>query len=61
MPRKSVMSGGTPVNPVLELDHVSKVYAGGVHALDDVSLTVNAGELLAIVGPPGRASPRCST
>jgi putative ABC transport system ATP-binding protein len=41
------------VNPVLELDHVSKVYAGGVHALDDVSLTVNAGELLAIVGPSG--------
>jgi putative ABC transport system ATP-binding protein len=41
------------MTPVLELDHVSKVYAGGVRALDDVSLTVGAGELLAIVGPSG--------
>ena len=38
---------------VLTLDHVTKSYAGGVVALDDVSLAVDAGELLAIVGPPG--------
>jgi putative ABC transport system ATP-binding protein len=38
---------------VLSLEHVSKVYPGGVRALDDVSLRVHAGELLAIVGPSG--------
>ena len=41
--------------PVLELAGVSKVYAGSppVRALDQVSLTVTAGELIAIVGPSG--------
>lgn len=35
------------------LDEVSKVYAGGVVALDRVSLTVEDGELVALVGPSG--------
>ena len=41
--------------PVLELDRVSKVYPGHppVQALDQVSLTVAAGELAAVVGPSG--------
>ncbi len=41
--------------PSLELERVSKVYQGQppVRALDDVSLTVTAGELTAIVGPSG--------
>jgi putative ABC transport system ATP-binding protein len=41
--------------PVVELDQVSKVYPGNppVRALDQVSLTVYAGELAAIVGPSG--------
>ena len=38
---------------VLRLTGVSKEYAGGVRALDDVTLTVQAGEDLAIVGPSG--------
>ncbi|HEV7774780.1 MAG TPA: ABC transporter ATP-binding protein [Conexibacter sp.] len=38
--------------PVLELDRVTKRYPG-VTALDDVSLRIEAGELLAIVGPSG--------
>jgi putative ABC transport system ATP-binding protein len=41
--------------PVLELDGVSKVYATEppVTALDRVSFSVGAGELLAVVGPSG--------
>jgi putative ABC transport system ATP-binding protein len=38
---------------VVDLEGVSKVYAGGVTALREVSLTIRAGELVAIVGPSG--------
>jgi putative ABC transport system ATP-binding protein len=38
---------------VVELDHVTKAYPGGVTALRDVSLTIGYGELVAIVGPSG--------
>lgn len=38
---------------IVVLDDVTKVYPGGVHALAGVSLTVNRGELVAIVGPSG--------
>jgi putative ABC transport system ATP-binding protein len=38
---------------VLELDAVTKVYPGAVEVLSDVSLTIGAGELVAIVGPSG--------
>jgi putative ABC transport system ATP-binding protein len=39
--------------PVLRLLNASKAYPGGVKAVDDVCLTIHAGELLAIVGPSG--------
>jgi len=42
--------------PVVEAEHVSKVYGEGdlrVEALRDVSLTVHAGEIFAIMGPSG--------
>jgi multiple sugar transport system ATP-binding protein len=35
------------------LDHVSKVYDGGVLAVDDLSLDVADGELLVLLGPSG--------
>ena len=46
--------GPAPV-PVLELNQVAKVYPGSppVRALDRVSLSVTAGELLAVAGPSG--------
>jgi multiple sugar transport system ATP-binding protein len=35
------------------LDSLSKVFAGGVVAVDDVSLTIGSGEFLVLVGPSG--------
>ncbi|MFD0851703.1 ATP-binding cassette domain-containing protein, partial [Actinomadura adrarensis] len=39
--------------PVVELDAVSKEYPGGVSALRDVTLRIEDGELVAVVGPSG--------
>ena len=41
------------MNAVVELNEVTKTYPGGVTAVDTVSVTVEAGELVAIVGPSG--------
>ncbi len=41
---------------ILRVEHLSKVYGKGetaVHALDDVSFSVQKGEFLAIIGPSG--------
>jgi osmoprotectant transport system ATP-binding protein len=43
------MSGG----PVVELRQVSKVYPGGVRAVDGVSFQVAAGRVAALLGPSG--------
>jgi putative ABC transport system ATP-binding protein len=53
----TTMTGGDGPggSPVLELENVSKAYAGQppVRALDRVSLSVAAGELVALIGPSG--------
>ncbi|MEU1302663.1 ABC transporter ATP-binding protein [Streptomyces shenzhenensis] len=41
------------MTPVLTVRGATMAYPGGVRALDDVSLTIERGELLAIVGPSG--------
>ena len=38
---------------MLSIDSVSKTYPNGAHALERVSLTVNAGEIVAVVGGSG--------
>ena len=41
------------MTPVVELENAHRSYAGGVHALRGVSLRIDSGELLAVVGPSG--------
>ena len=38
---------------VIRVEHVSKVFDGGVQALDDCSLSIAKGEVVAIIGPSG--------
>jgi len=50
------MEGNTAVPPVIRIAGVTKVYRGGsqaVHALRGVDLTVDPGEMLAVMGPSG--------
>ncbi|MDM8086452.1 ABC transporter ATP-binding protein [Cellulomonas cellasea] len=44
---------GGPASPAVALVNVSKEYEGGVRALDDVTLTVERGSFLAVMGPSG--------
>jgi putative ABC transport system ATP-binding protein len=39
--------------PIIEISHASKTYDAGPPALDELSLTVRAGEALAVLGPSG--------
>jgi len=38
---------------LLEIEHVSKVYRGGMLANDDISLAIEAGEVYGLLGPNG--------
>jgi len=42
-----------PMTDIISIAHVSKTYASGFHALDDVSLDIRAGEIFALLGPNG--------
>jgi phosphonate transport system ATP-binding protein len=41
------------VPPILVIDHLTKVYPNGTKALDDVTLTVEKGEFVALIGLSG--------
>jgi len=41
---------------LIELTGVTKIYRSGVKAVDNLSLTVQSGELFGFIGPNGRAS-----
>jgi ABC-2 type transport system ATP-binding protein len=49
---KLVKIGGVAVR-ALEIDNLSKRYAGGLQALNDVSFSVEAGEFFGMLGPNG--------
>ena len=44
--------------PLLRIEHLSKAF-DGIHALNDVSFSVGAGELVALIGPNGAGKTTC--
>src|SRR5439155_20723321 len=45
--------GGDHLMASVTFDHVTKTYAGGTHAVDDLQLQITDGEFLVLVGPSG--------
>jgi putative ABC transport system ATP-binding protein len=56
LPRNGDIPGAGPTGPLIRLEEVSKVFQAGhelVRALNRVSLTIEAGEFVAVTGPSG--------
>ena len=53
--RKSsaAFSPANTMQPIVSIEHLSKTYSNGHHALKDVSLDIESGEILALLGPNG--------
>ncbi|MGV8997366.1 MAG: ABC transporter ATP-binding protein [Parvibaculaceae bacterium] len=47
------VSPSATASPIIEIRNVSKIYQGGVKAVDDVNITVKRGEFFALLGPSG--------
>jgi len=41
------------LHPIIQVDNLSKIYAGGFHALKNIHLNVEQAEILALLGPNG--------
>ena len=41
------------MHPIIQVDNLSKIYAGGFHALKNIHLNVEQAEILALLGPNG--------
>lgn len=41
------------MQPVIKIENVTKTYASGLHALKNVTLEINQGEIFALLGPNG--------
>ena len=46
-------TASAPGQPIIEIRNVSKIYPGGVKAVDHANITVNRGEFFALLGPSG--------
>ena len=46
---------------MLELEHIRKAFDGLVEVLKDISLRIEDGEIVSILGPSDAEKPRCST
>jgi len=46
-------TASAPGQPIIEIKNVTKIYPGGVKAVDNANITVNRGEFFALLGPSG--------
>lgn len=53
MPAARASKQGDAMRPIIQIDHLSKRYGSGTVALDDVTLDIAEGEILALLGPNG--------